>query len=409
MGTIDDRIKAIQNGTAAYKAALPNGAVAAQNAGTDAINSYSPTPVTTPTPVTPVGPAPDTSAPNYGYSPVTDFGKSYIDRISKTLSGQDPIVQNAKQSADTADSVSKYLARQSASQTSSAAGYTPGTLQSQRVQDRNLATADAANLNRDNSVNQLARDQGQSALTAATGIENDAKAQTENLISSVQDPKFQAYLRQVQARGGNVRQAYDQNQTNGTANVGVRSANPETVKLQGFVDQVHTEHPDWNDQQVQAEAQKRYQSGNQAINQPVTAATVTQTGAEIQQKVNTGNASQVDWTSPNAQAWLGQQPTVTPATIQAAGNAPKYVAANAGKVVTYNGKPVVVDKDLQVRTGKNHQAGGGEYYHLDLVQGKDPTTGSPIYIDPRNGKSTTSAPPSNNNPDENQKWLATFA
>lgn len=354
------------------------------------------------------GPEAPSEPGNYGYKPTTQFGQDYIDRISKTLSGNDPVVANAKASADTADSVSKYLARTTAKQTSNDAGYTPGTLQSQRVQDRNMASADTENLQRDNGVNQLQRDQSQSALTAANGIETDAKSYTENLIGSVKDPKFQAYLRQVQARGGNVQQAYDEGQTNGTVNADHASATPEAIKLQGFVDQVHTEHPDWNDAQVQSEAQKRYQGGNQAVNRPVTQATTTQTAADILSAINTGNYSGINWSDPNIIAAIGQAPTLTGGAITAAGDVQQYVASNAGKLITVNGAPYQVQSYLQPRIGVNHHLSGSTFTHHDIIQAKDPKTNKTVYIDPTTNKVSSEPAPNPTDRLANQKWLTTF-
>lgn len=137
----------------------------------------------------------------------TDPTKTYIDRLTQTLSGNDPVVQNARQTAGTQNAVGDYLAQRTAKQESVNAGYTPGTLQSQRTADRYQAGANEAALARDAGVNELARTQTDTAMSQANQLRTEERSDIEKLISSVTDPVSQAYLRRIQAAGGDVRAA----------------------------------------------------------------------------------------------------------------------------------------------------------------------------------------------------------
>ncbi len=185
--------------------------------------------------------------------PETDPAKLYISRLTDTLSGNDSTVKNARQEASTKNAVGDYLAHRQGQQESVQAGYTPGTLQTQRTIDRYQAPQNEMALARDNQVNDVARTRSDSALSGANQIrqEQNTQAETlrqegvtqaerlreeqvaqaerlrqeelqtiETLITSVTDPVTQAYLRRVQAAGGDVRAALAGNLGTGTGTGG---------------------------------------------------------------------------------------------------------------------------------------------------------------------------------------------
>lgn len=168
-----------------------------------------------------------------------DPAKSYIDRVSQTLSGKDPVVQNARQEASTKNAVGDYLANRQAKQESVNAGYTPGTIQSQRTADRYQAVSNEAALGRDAGVNELARTQTNAAMSQANQLRQEGRQDIETLIESVQDPVTKAYLRRIQAAGGDVKSALAGNiggSAPTTPTTGTESTPPVTQPTTGPVD-----------------------------------------------------------------------------------------------------------------------------------------------------------------------------
>ena len=147
----------------------------------------------------------------------TDPASTYIDRISQTLAGKDPVVQNARQDASTKNAVGDYLANRQAKQEGVNAGYTPGTLQTQRTQDRYQAGANEAALGRDAMVNDLSRQRTDTAMLQSNQLRQEGNQEVETLINSVKDPVTQAYLRRIQAAGGDVKSALAGNLGGGMA------------------------------------------------------------------------------------------------------------------------------------------------------------------------------------------------
>lgn len=158
----------------------------------------------------------------------TDPASTYIDNLTKTLSGNDPTVKNARQTASTQNAVGDYLAKRQAKQESLNAGYTPGTLQSQRTADRYQATANEASLQRDNQVNEMQRDRSDTAMSQANQLRLEERSDIETLINSIEDPVTQAAARRIQAAGGDVRGYIAGTTTGGTGTGSAGTGTTET-------------------------------------------------------------------------------------------------------------------------------------------------------------------------------------
>lgn len=143
--------------------------------------------------------------------------QAYLDQ---TLKGNNPLVQNAQATQNTASAVQKYLAGRNARNTSAQAGFDPGTLQAQRVSDRENAGAEQAILGGQNQVNELTRNVSQQALSDKSSLDSSA-------IASVKDPKAQNYLQSVLASGGDVQAALAGMYENGVLKPEYSSGTPQ--------------------------------------------------------------------------------------------------------------------------------------------------------------------------------------
>ncbi len=353
-------------------------------------------------------PAPVSTAATY--EPQVKPQTAYQKLLAQRLSGNDPNVINAQQQQNTDTAASRYLAMKTGNQQNLNAGFTPGSLQSQRGLDRTQATAEEGILQGQDRVNALTRDSSQQTLTAANEQDTQDYARGQTLINSIADPKARQAAQSLIANGTDPQQAYDTViGSTGTVNDQYQSQTAAQTELQGYKDVYMAGHPGATEDDANAYAQGQLNEAHKATNQPNHGATVTQTLSDIQGKVNTGDTSRIDWNSQDTKDALGQAPVISPATISASGSPEQFVSDNAGKLVTAGGKPVVVQKYTAYRSGTDSNVGGQDYYHsIRIIQGTDATTGKPIYIDADTGKSSSTPPPAENDPTQNHAWVNSF-
>ena len=301
------------------------------------------------TPTTPTTPAFDpTQYLGGGYKPnnsLTSFGQQYQDSVSKRIAGADPAVQAAQAQQATNASRTAYVNDKTAREASLQGGQLlPGSIQAQRGLDRAQASTSATNLAGEQDVNKLTRSSVSEGLTQANQIEQQAKGDLDkrnaDLINSVQDPKARYFLNQVLASGGDVQAAYAGMFKNGTLRGELTSATPSQTKLQGIKDDLKTIHPDWTDEQVQAEAIKQLSKTYDQTTKPIDTATLDATEKQLD-AMPVG--SRIDWTTPENKAVLDRKPDTQ---LSQFNNDPKaqdaWASANAGKWVKINGKPYKV-------------------------------------------------------------------
>lgn len=156
------------------------------------------------------GTTPPASASTTTPPAATSPGADYLKQVRDRMAGKDPVVQNATNHNQHAKAVQDYLAQSRARMTSSQAGFDVGTLQHQRVQDREQANAAQANRASDQQLGDLMRARGAETMTLARDVEQQEQKYINDLIASYSDnPGVQMYLRRVHANGGDVRAAHE--------------------------------------------------------------------------------------------------------------------------------------------------------------------------------------------------------
>ncbi len=365
---------------------------------------------------------------------------TYIDRISQTLAGKDPVVQNARQDASTKNAVGDYLANRQAKQESVNAGYNPGTLQSQRTADRYQAGANESALTRDAGVNDLARQRTDTAMGAANQLRTEGVQQTETLrreglaeietlIDSVKDPVTQAYLRRIQAAGGDVRGALagnigktgaeqpgtgtlpptggnDTTVTPGTTNTtspvdpntGLPiSKTPAQLAQESAVDWVKTINPnlDPSSPEFAQLVQARVGGADEAQLRTITEANKAAKIKDVQTKASSNFAS---LTPEETALLLANTKSLNPMEIPVGrGGFEAFKAVKGNELVQIGGKLYKPLRTLEWRQGQNRD--------FSVFEGQDGTT---LYVD-RSGKTTTQPPP-DKSPSKRSRtaWLESF-
>lgn len=385
-----------------------------------------------------------------------DPAKSYIDRISQTLGGKDPVVQNARQAASTKNAVGDYLASRQAKQESVSAGYSPGTLQSQRTADRYQAGANETALARDAGVNDVARERTDTAMSQANQLRVEGNQQTERLrqeklqqdetlrqeglqeietlINSVTDPVAKAYLRRIQAAGGDVKGALAGNlgnQTGGTnptdpanpanptppptppanPNAGKsfdeqgnpidpvtglpRSLTPAEQALQNAKDEVATFYPDLDPNSEEFKQLVRERTGG-ASEAQLRAITDANKAAKLKGAQDKASSSFNTLTPEETALLLGNTKSFNPMEIPVGAGA-LNTFKQTDPIVQVGGKLYKPIDTLEWRQGKNRD--------FTILQAQD---GTYLYVD-KDGKTTTRKPPTGNAGNERTLWLRSFA
>lgn len=354
----------------------------------------------------------------------TDPASSYIDRISQTLGGRDPVVQNARQEASTKNAVGDYLANRQAKQESVGAGYTPGTLQSQRTADRYQAGANEAALTRDAGVNDLARERTDTAMSQANQLRQEGVQEIETLIKSVPDPVTQAYLRRIQAAGGDVKAALAGNlankpsgsvptDPNGTTNPTVQpgqttpgatnidpatglpiSETPAQLAQESATDWVKTLHPemDPNSQEFKELVNARVGGADEAALRTITDANKA---AKIKDAQTAASSNFAGLTPEQQTLLLANTPAVNPMSVPI-GKAAFDTFAQTKPIVQIGGKLYKPVRTMEFRIGKDRD--------FSVFEAPD---GSYLYVD-KSGRTTTNPAPPGSRPSTRKAWLESF-
>lgn len=278
-----------------------------------------------PTPTTPISPAaPPPSPPPV--APLTAYQKMVADR----LGGQDQVVQSAQGHQDTNSSLRNYAAMRGARQQSANAGFTPGTLQSQRVADRSTAEANSANLQGQNNVNELARGRNEEAMGLSHGLDQEKYQKGQALGSSLASQKAKQAYNMMVATGIDPQQAYASLvDSTGTLKAEYQEEDPTTTEYNAFLASAQKAG------MSEAEAIAAYGQNFRAGIKPISTADKTTRIEDLKTKA----PSEVDWAGADADL-LGTIPQVD--TNQFAGSASKmrnFVNENLNGYAKLNGKP----------------------------------------------------------------------
>lgn len=189
----------------------------------------------------------------------------------------------------------------------------------------------------------------------------EGKGDIESLISSVQDPRAQNLLRNVQAQGGDVQAMYNSMLDNGTIREEYRSASPGTLEAQALTDKLQAIYPNKTPQQIQELAQQQMEGEYKATTAPVTQAAKTADQAAAIERLANGTPKEGDY---------DLLPSVNVQSIPLGANTNKWLAENqTGGWTNIGGTP------YRILSGGN--AGGGSTGDYANIQDKN---GNPLYL-----------------------------
>lgn len=109
---------------------------------------------------------------------ITESGRLYERGVEDRLTGADPLVKNAQNTADTNASRRGYMATKDMQESAAQAKYQPGTIQYQRMKDYADSGVNSANLAGQNGVNDFTRQRSAEAMDMAKGLESTAYGMT---------------------------------------------------------------------------------------------------------------------------------------------------------------------------------------------------------------------------------------
>lgn len=343
--------------------------------------AYTPPASAAPMPAPTGAPAPMAGAPGSSLQDpgqLTDAGKAYAARITQNLQGNNPLVQNAQATEDTAAARRGYLARKDTQEGLAQSPFAVGSAQYQRAMDQSQAGVNAANQAGQAGVNQVTRQATADNLTAANNLEDqqygravgertDARTRAADLANSITDPKAKYAFNAAVAAGVDPKVAYQQIVgSTGTINAQYRGQSPVETVRQDATDWIKNTTalkegtPEFNDAVTQ-----RMKDLDATKNAPVAEAKTTAEQKAIEEKIRSG--------SPLSDE---EQKTAI-----AKGTIPEFTPSNLGgyndqKVKDLIGKPINIGgKVYTVVQGSRTRTGAGEFTtqerHTDWTEIKD--------------------------------------
>lgn len=370
-----------------------------------------PQPATAAAPVVPSAPVPGVPAPppqaGQGGSTLQDpgqitaVGRAYADRIAKNLTGENPLVQNAQATEDTAAARRAYSARKGAGETLAQTPYSPGSAQYQRVMTEAQAGVDAANQAGQAGVNQLARAAGQDTLNAANALEDQQYAralgertnrqqQDSQLGNTIEDPKARYAYNRMVAAGVDPKEAYKAvvGET-GTINEGYRGISPVQQVAQDAADWVTATQPELvpGSPEFKAAVTARMREVDSAQRQPVTDAGDEKKKKDIVGKINSGEALTQDEMTEAVKSGAIRTAALD-AIPRGSGNVTNWLKDNPSGLVSIDGKVYKVVSGGRARTGAGTFS--NQERHTDYTEVIDMATGQKKYIvGPYNNKGSS--------------------
>lgn len=317
---------------------------------------------------------------------ITGAGKLYAQKVAQNLQGNNPIVQNAQQTEDSAAARRSYTANRATLNSLAQTPFAPGSAQYQRALMESRAGVNAANQAGQNQVNQVTRQATADSMTAAKGLEDNSYAnaigertntqlQDSQLGNSIQDPKAKYAFNAMVARGVDPKTAYTSVVGNsGTINSQYQSASPGATSAASKLDEIKS----------------TFKPGVSFTNSNGEQETVPTDPAQYDQWVQ-NHAAQESVDSHSAQ--------VSP--INASNQATEITKAtqleNSGKPVTQKQEDLLLGsgfykeytpetfpkgQDGKAMVGKKVNIGGTKY----TVSGFDRLTQTPIIVDSKGNK-----------------------
>ena len=343
--------------------------------------AYTP-PVTAAPPTIPqAGPTPQAGAQGSTLQDpgsITDAGKAYAARVTQNLQGNNPLVQNAQGTEDTAAARRAYLSRKDTQESLAQTPFTPGSAQYQRAMDESRAGVNAANQAGQAGVNQVARQATADNMNAASNLEDqqygravgertNAQLQASQLANQIQDPKAKYAFQRAVAAGADPLQAFQSIVGDtGTINAQYRGQSPVETVRQDATDWIKntTSLQEGSPEFAQAVTQ-RMKDLDATKNAPVAEAKSTAEQKAIEEKIRSG----------------GKLTEEEQKTAIAKGTIPEFTPSNLGgyqdqKVADLIGKPInIAGKVYTVVQGSRTRTGAGTFTnqerHTDWTEIRD--------------------------------------
>lgn len=177
---------------------------------------------------------------------ITDAGKAYAQRVTQNLQpGQNPLVQNAQATEDTAAARRGYEANKGTQERLAQTPFAMGSAQYQRAMDESQSTVNAANLAGQNNVNDFTRKTTADNLAAAKSLEDTAYGnavgertrtdlQGKDLSTSLPEGKARYAYNAMVAKGVSPQDAYNAVVgQSGEVNDQYKGLNPGQTEVQG--------------------------------------------------------------------------------------------------------------------------------------------------------------------------------
>lgn len=295
---------------------------------------------------------------------ITEAGKLYAQRITANLQGNNPLIQNAQQTEDTAAARRGYLAKRTTEEGLAQTPYGAASAQYQRAMDESQAGVNAANQSGRNAVNDFTRKTTADTLAAAAGLEDqqygravgertDARTQGSDLGNSIQDPKAKYAFNAMVASGVDPRVAYQQIVGSlGTINEKYRGQSPVQNVQQDATDWIKATQPGLapGTPEFQVAVTQRMQETDKASRNPI---------SEVNNQAEIGAAKKL----------LANNHPITPGqreVLVASGDIPTWSSSSLkfGKDANeFIGKTVNIDgRDVKVKSSGNYATNQGDVF-----------------------------------------------
>lgn len=320
---------------------------------------------------------------------ITEAGKAYAARVTQNLQGNNPIVQNAQATEDTAAARRAYTARRDTQESLAQTPFGAGSAQYQRAMDQSQAGVNAANQAGQAGVNQVTRQATADALTAANNLEDqqygravgertDARTQAMDLANSITDPKAKYAFNAAVAAGVDPKVAYQQIVgSTGTINAQYRGQSPVETVRQDATDWIKNTTalkegtPEFNDAVTQ-----RMKDLDATKNAPVQDAKDTADQKAIEEKIRSG-APLTDAEQASA-IKKGTIPQSTFATVPKGSNVTEWLKSNPSGLINVDGNVYKVVAGGTTGTGAGTFS--NQVRHTDWVEVVEAKTGKTKYI-----------------------------
>jgi hypothetical protein len=320
---------------------------------------------------------------------ITDAGRAYAQRVTQNLAGNNPLVQNAQQTEDTAAARRAYTTRKATAESLAQTPFAQGSAQYQRAMDQSQAGVNAANQAGQAEVNQVTRQATADSMAAANGLEDqqysraigertNQNTQKSDLAQSITDPKARYAFNAAIAAGVDPQTAYKQI-------VGETGTINETYRGQSPVANVQQDAEDWikrttdlkeGSPEFTAAVRTRMTELDSATRQPVTNANKETAAVDIRETLNSGGTLTPE--QEKAAIKAGVIPPLSEGTVPTGPDGvTSFLKQNPSGKFAVDGEVYTLVKGSSPRTGRTKY--GNNPRHTDVAEVKD-KSGKTLYF-----------------------------